>query len=74
MMPALTVIKYMYSKCSKISNTKCYLFSAKMLVIRTGIHKIHVSKASRGYPDQTASSEAVLSGSHLFVQAFLLGK
>ena len=33
-------IAYMYSKCSKISNTFLFLFSNKMLVIRAGIHKI----------------------------------
>ena len=48
-----------YGKCSKISNTFLLLFSIKMLVIRTGIHKIIVRVANREDPDQTASSEAV---------------
>ena len=30
-----------------------------MLVIRAGIHKMHVRIANREDPDQTASSEAV---------------
>ena len=38
-----------------------------MLFIRDGIHKILVRIANREDPDQTASSEAVLSGSALFV-------
>ena len=40
-----------------------------MWVIRAGIHKILVRIANREDPDQTASYEAVLSGSALFVQA-----
>ena len=40
-----------------------FLFSNKMLVFRAGIHKMLVRIASREDPDQTASSEAVLSGS-----------
>ena len=38
-----------------------------MLVLRAGIHKIAVRIANREDPDQTASSEAVWSGSALFV-------
>ena len=38
-----------------------------MLVIRGGIHKMLVRIANREDPDQTASSEAVWSGSALFV-------
>ena len=52
-------VKTNYSKCSKISNTFLFLFSNKMLVIRTGIHKMLVRIADREEPDQTASSEAV---------------
>ena len=37
-------------------------------------HKILVWKANREDPDQTASSEAVWSGSMLFIYAFLAGK
>ena len=42
-----------------------------MLVIRAGIHKMLVSIANREGPEQIASSEAVCSGSALFVEAFL---
>ena len=56
-----------YRKCSQILNTFLFLFSAKIMVIRAGIHKIHVRIANREDPDQTASSEAVLFGSSLFV-------
>ena len=48
-----------YSKCYKISNTFVFLFSSKMMVSRSGIHKILVKIAYREYPDQTASEEAV---------------
>ena len=41
--------------------------------IRAGIHKMLVRIANREDPDQTASSEAVWSGSALFVHAFLAG-
>ena len=44
----------------------CLSVLNKILVIRTGIHKMHVRIANREDPDQTASSEAVLSGSALF--------
>ena len=43
------------------------LFSNKILVYRAGIGKTVVQLANRDHPDQTASSEAVLSGSALFV-------
>ena len=39
----------------------------KMLVFRAGSHKMLIRKANREDPDQTASSEAVWSGSALFV-------
>ena len=38
---------------------KCQTFSYKMLVIRTGIHKMLARIANREDPDQTVSSEAV---------------
>ena len=41
-----------------------------MLVSRAGIHKMVVRIANWEDPDQTASSEAVCSGSALFVQVF----
>ena len=56
-----------YGKCSKISNTFPFLLSNKMSVFRAGIHKFLVRVANRKDPDQTASSEAVRSGSALFV-------
>ena len=46
-----------YGKCSKFLNI--FLFSNKMLVIKTGIHRMLVRIANREDPDQTASSEAV---------------
>ena len=51
--------RFWYGKCSKISNTFLFLFLNKMLVIRPGIHKMHVRIANKEDPDQTASSEAV---------------
>ena len=48
-----------YPKCSKVSNTFHFLYTNKMLVIRTGIHKMPVRIANREDPDQTASKEAV---------------
>ena len=54
-------------KCSKILNSFFSVFFNKMLVINAGIHKKnHVRITNREEPDQTASSEAVLSGSALF--------
>ena len=44
-----------------------------MLGIRAGTHKILVRIANGEDPDQTASSEAIRSGSALFVLAFLAG-
>ena len=58
---------------SKNSNTFLLLFSNKMLVLGTGIHYMLVRIANREDPDQTASSEAVTSGSALFVLALLTG-
>ena len=52
-----------YGKCSKISNTFLFLFLNKMLVIRAGIHKMHLRIVNGDDPDQTASSEMVRSGS-----------
>ena len=48
-----------YGKCAKISNTFLFLFSNKIMVTRTGIHKMLVGIAKREDPDQTASSDAV---------------
>ena len=45
----------------------------KRLVFRAGIHKMLVRTANREDPDQTASSEAVCSGSALSVEACLAG-
>ena len=60
---ALFVWQLVYStKCSKILNTFLFLFSTKKLVIR-----MLVRIANREDTDQTASSEAVWSGSALFV-------
>ena len=50
---------YIYGKCSKILNTFLFLISNKLLVFRTGIHKMLVRIAIREDPDQTASLEAV---------------
>ena len=47
--------------------TLLFFSHKKILVIRIRIHKMLVSIANREYPDQTASSEAVWSGSALFV-------
>ena len=43
-------------KCSKISNTFLYLYFKEMLVIRTGIHKMHVRIANKKDPDKTAAA------------------
>ena len=48
-----------FGKCSKILSSFLFLFSARMWVIRAGIHKMLVRIANREDPDQTASSEAV---------------
>ena len=47
--------------------TLLFLISTKILVTRAGIHKILVRLADMEDPDQTASSEAVISGSALFI-------
>ena len=60
-----------YSKCSKISNTFLFLLSNKMLVIMAGIYIMLVILANKEEPHQTVSSEAVWSGSALFVKTFL---
>ena len=52
-------IEFLYGNCSKIRNTYFFLFSNKMLVIETEIHKMLVRIANWEDPDQTASSEAV---------------
>ena len=44
-----------------------------MLVISAQIHKMLVRIADREDPDQTASSEAVWSGSAMFVYSFMAG-
>ena len=51
----------------KFQNFFFFLFSNKMLLFAAGIHKILVRIVNREDPDQTASSEAVWSGSALFV-------
>ena len=43
-----------------------------MLVFSSGIHKMHVRIANREDPDQSASSDAVWSGSALFVYNFFV--
>ena len=50
------IVQMLYSKCSKILNTFHFLFINKMLVIRTGSHKMPVRIVNREDPDQTASS------------------
>ena len=57
----------------KFQTAFLFLFSNKVLVLRAGINKMLNRIASREDPDQTASSEAVRSGSALFVFAFLPG-
>ena len=52
--------------------TSLFLFTNK-LVISAGSHKMLFWIANREDPDQTASSEAVWSGSALFVFAFVVG-
>ena len=54
----IVFIYYMHGKCSKICNIFLFLFSNKMLVLRAGIHKMHVRIVNREDPDQTASSES----------------
>ena len=64
-------IKY-HINVLKISNNFLFLISSKILNIKAGIPKILVGIANRKDPDQTASSEAVCSGSALFVMALCL--
>ena len=71
--PPDTLLSLVYSNCSKISNTFLFPYSNKMLVFRAEIHRMLVRIANRADPDQTASSEAVWSGSVLFVEALLTG-
>ena len=56
-----------YGKCSKTLNSFLFLFSNKMLAFRARFYKMLVRIANREDPDQTASLEAVWSGSALFV-------
>ena len=60
-------MKNCFDKCSIISNTFLFQFLNKMLVNKADINKILVRIANREDLDQTASSEAVWSGSALFV-------
>ena len=64
---ALQITYARYRKCSKILNTFLFLFSNKMLIFRARIHKMLVRIANSSDSDQTASSEAVWSGSALLV-------
>ena len=58
-----TLFSLIYSYCSKISNTFLFQYSNKMLFFRAEIQKLLVRISNREDPDQTASSEAVWSGS-----------
>ena len=69
----IVYINTMYSKSSKISNTFLFLFANKMLVFGTESLNTLVRIANREGHEQTASSEAVWSGSALFVLAYLAG-
>ena len=65
---AKTYLDYLvYGKCSKHSNLLLFFFSSKMVVIRAGINKVLVKITKREDPGQTASLEAVLSVSALFI-------
>ena len=55
-----------FGNAKYLFTAKFSLFSNKMLVFRGGIHKMLVKLANREDPDQTASSEVVLSGSTVF--------
>ena len=59
-----------YSRCSKILNTLLFFFSSRVVVITSGIHIMLVRIANREDPDQTASSEAVWSGSAVCLGLF----
>ena len=52
-------LKQSYGKSSRIWNTLIFIFLNKMLVIRTGIHKMFVRIANRADPDEIVSSEEV---------------
>ena len=56
-----------------INVLKFKLFSNNMFEISTGNHKMLVRMANSEDFDQIASLEAVLSGSALFVYAYLAG-
>ena len=56
-----------YRKHSKILNIFYFCIPIKCFVFRAGIHEILVRIANEEDPDQTASTEAVWSGSALFV-------
>ena len=58
------------SKHSEISNTVLFLFLNKMLVDRTGVHKILVRIANSEDPDQTASRSSLISVCTVFVGHF----
>ena len=62
-----STLVHMCGKCFKFSNTFLFLFVNKLLVFKAGIHKFIIRTANREDPVQTASSEAVLSGSVMFV-------
>ena len=64
---SISLVTSAYGKSPKILNTFLVLLSTKMLVFRAVIHKMLVRIVNREDPDQTASSEAVRSGSALFV-------
>ena len=59
----------------KVNVLKLFPFFSQnqIFVIRVAINKLIVRIANREDPDQIASSEAVWSGSALFVYAFLAG-
>ena len=63
-------------KCSKISNmffSICSPIKCSLSLFGAELTKKLVSIVNRGNPDRTASSEAVGSGSALFVWAVLAG-
>ena len=68
--PALSDIWYLKPTFAAFESGRfrqVLLYLNKMFVFRAGYHKMLVSIANREDPDQTASSEAVWSGSALFV-------
>ena len=54
-----TVMLFKINIHSKITNIFLFLFSNKILVIRTGIHKMLSRMVNEKDPDQTASVETV---------------